>query len=703
MTGAVVSPWITFELDDVAVVGGKAASLATLAGLGLATPRAFAITHRLFAALAEGHGPLIDEAHAMALQEALTPRRFPAPFREALHAALQDLGARRVAVRSSFAFEDDPSGLAPGVFASCVDIAPAEVEDALVTVLRSALSPGAAAYARARGKRWPQAPVAVLVHGFVAGHAAGHVAAEGARAELWVREGSLHEATTRTIEKAACAVAAIWGPYELEWVAAGDDAIFVQGRPYRAPVPPPRWQPQQPPDAPAFEVNESGWRWDEAHNPLPLSPAQQGLVALVEGTAVGYEQKVLGGYLFYREAPALAPEGIPPAHAPAALARLTEQVTADLAAQGPHPRVADALATFCKHYASLLGGIGHAAREGRRHLQEFVARTAPDCAADVPELLRAVASAATQRTAMAATLRALANEDARAAAWQRYVDVFGDEATAWDVAAPTFRERAAPRADASPWAGVSLGEDASQARFESARQRVRERVPPDEREAFDQLLFVARGCVAVGEDDDALYARLQAPVRHALLRLGWRLSEDGHLSEPNDIFFLSLARSRALDEGALPASAEELRREVEAARAWWLRQRQHPPPVTATAGRAGLLRGHGTGGQAQGRVHLHDPNRSPPADAVLVARVVLPTELPLLHVAAIVSERGGPLDHVAAQARERGLPAVVGVAGALATLAEGVWVHVDADAGIVRTLPSPSESFAQGKGLNTST
>ena len=68
---------------------------------------------------------------------------------------------------------------------------------------------------------------------------------------------------------------------------------------------------------------------------------------------------------------------------------------------------------------------------------------------------------------------------------------------------------------------------------------------------------------------------------------------------------------------------------------------------------------------------------------VLVARTLLPTELPLLSAGALVVETGGALDHVAAQARERGIPAVVGAAGATAALRDGDQVLVDGDAGVV--------------------
>jgi phosphohistidine swiveling domain-containing protein len=125
--------------------------------------------------------------------------------------------------------------------------------------------------------------------------------------------------------------------------------------------------------------------------------------------------------------------------------------------------------------------------------------------------------------------------------------------------------------------------------------------------------------------------------------------------------------------------------------------RAHPPPLAAPRLRglalrgsspdpsAPVLRGTGTSGRTVGRVvHRHGPSGAvPPSDAVLVATTLLPTELPLIHAAALVCETGGPLDHVATQARERGLPAVVGVAGAVAALAEGDTVVVDADAGLV--------------------
>jgi len=62
-----------------------------------------------------------------------------------------------------------------------------------------------------------------------------------------------------------------------------------------------------------------------------------------------------------------------------------------------------------------------------------------------------------------------------------------------------------------------------------------------------------------------------------------------------------------------------------------------------------------------------------PGDAVLLAQTLLPTELPLVAAAAIITEDRGPLDHVAAQARERGIPAVIGASGASRLLTRAIW------------------------------
>ena len=54
--------------------------------------------------------------------------------------------------------------------------------------------------------------------------------------------------------------------------------------------------------------------------------------------------------------------------------------------------------------------------------------------------------------------------------------------------------------------------------------------------------------------------------------------------------------------------------------------------------------------------------------------------------AAIVTEYGGVTSHAAVVSRELGIPAVIGVAGVMATLQDGDLVEVDAHQGIIRKI-----------------
>jgi pyruvate,water dikinase len=192
-------------------------------------------------------------------------------------------------------------------------------------------------------------------------------------------------------------------------------------------------------------------------------------------------------------------------------------------------------------------------------------------------------------------------------------------------------------------------------------------------------------------------------VRRALLREGSRLAARGLLGHADEIFWLplDLVRRQARHEERGDARAETTLTREEAARLVADARRadvdaRKTAPSLADAGRAadlpGLVRGRsGAGGVCVGRVEIWneadaDRDRGADLDAepiVLVARTILPTELPLIVAAALVVETGGPLDHVAAQARERGIPAVVGAIGALAAFAEGDRVLVDGEAGLV--------------------
>jgi len=201
---------------------------------------------------------------------------------------------------------------------------------------------------------------------------------------------------------------------------------------------------------------------------------------------------------------------------------------------------------------------------------------------------------------------------------------------------------------------------------------------------------------AVGEDDDHLFACLQAAVRRALLALGRRLTETGRLRAVDDVFYLPLGLARALDAPSLakvlvPGQAATLdalnlsNLAAEGRRAF-AAAASAPPPLprhrNTVDGVDGVVKGlSGSAGRAVGRA-VHHPSSAPlGADAILIAVTLLPTELPLLTPAALVVETGSVLGHVAAQARERGIPAVVAAHGARAAIREGQLVIVDGTRG----------------------
>jgi pyruvate,water dikinase len=301
-------------------------------------------------------------------------------------------------------------------------------------------------------------------------------------------------------------------------------------------------------------------------------------------------------------------------------------------------------------------------------------------------------------------LRQAATEPQHAAALGDYLARFGAESPVWDVARPTYREdpspllawlgsdgRRTPEPDPSAWARAARDVDA--------------RLPDGQRATFAALLARARQAVALGEEDDFVYARVQAAVRAALVALGKRLAAHGLLDDAGDVFWLPLDTARALARG--DAGAGTLRRLVAAARDEQQRALASPPPSIEPLPRDGRAvdrpTGHavvgktGSGGRAIGRVWLYanvpagvtarssgaPDATTPPAELpIIVAPTLLPTELPLLPAAALVVETGGVLGHVAAQARERGIPAIVGAAGACAAFATGDLVLVDGDAGV---------------------
>lgn len=654
---------------DTRVGGGKAASLALLQRCGMLTPQGFVCTDAVLRAL-------VQEVPAELLAEHVMRAAWPTGFLPELQQQLTQLQANAFSVRSSFAREDDANALAAGVYQSFVNISADDVPEAARRVWASALEPAALAYAQAHGNLALQEPLCVLVHPYVAGVAWGHAAAAPAQdiVNVWVGKGALTANQKAELQHAVTGVALCHGASEIEWVHNGDAFVYLQWRPFVPAAPAAPWQPSPQNAHQTAAPPTTQWAWDASHNPAPLSPAQQGLVAMVQQHCeVGFDQQVFGGYLFYRRHDHLAPT-FDPAQVDQAFDDLQKRVQEDLKALATPPPLEDALGLFLKHYAELVGGIGRAVKQGRQRFVDFVALHAPLAADQIAAALVPLGSKAQERQQRLARVRAALDSVNAAQAWDDYVALFGDDPVAWDVCAPTQRELSVPSANAQ---AMPAAETLLETRT-SAWQQIKEAVAPTWLADLEKLYVTALACAARGEDDDWLYARLQAPIRRALQSLGDAWAAQGCLAQASDVFFVPLPLVR--EAAAAPQTPSGLQEAAAFGKAAHAQQTLNPPPTTPGNG----LRGHGTGGRVVGKVKHHKAGqRCDDTTVVLVGAALLPTELPLLAAAAFVVETGGPLDHVAAQARERGLPAVVGVTGALQALAEGDLVLVDGDAGVV--------------------
>ena len=658
-------------------IKGKARSLALLADRGLAVPTAIVTLDSLFRALcSRTDWPIrLDEGGFAVLAESehlVRETAFPNGFEEALRSMLAGLGETSFSVRSSFVGEDEVGHLAAGVYESRVDVPPALVGMAIREILCSAIAPAATAYGLSRGLSPAIGPLCVLIHPYLRGEAEGTVALADGEPLLECRRGLLSTEIEQDLFSALRAFVMDHGPTEMEWVVDNGRLFFLQARPFEIPRAPKVFagfsalSPSDP--------SPLAWTWDAAHNPLPLSPAQQGLVALVnESCRIGIRQRVLGGYLFYVKDDRPMPPAIAPGEAAVALANLKADFEHRRCELPCPPSLEAALALFLSIYEPLFGVIQPAVKRRRVDLVEFLLSRAPGTVHRLADLLRDVPSVATERRRLAGLIARAGTESERALATTAYQNRFGDESPSWDVVEPTYSEGLADR----------VFVPALECTFpaHALAREMAQTLAPEDRHRFLSLVEQAREGVALSEEDDWVYARAQAYVRLALLGLGKSLVERGELDLPGDVFFLPLFESRRMAGGEpIPGDLREVSAQ---ARSLFEQAKENPPDVCP--GCDGVARGVGVGGKVVGRVCLHSslrPGRPTKSD-VLVARTLLPTELPLLQAAALVVDTGGVLDHVASQARERNLPAVVGAAGASTLFEEGDLVLVDGDRGLV--------------------
>jgi pyruvate,water dikinase len=204
---------------------------------------------------------------------------------------------------------------------------------------------------------------------------------------------------------------------------------------------------------------------------------------------------------------------------------------------------------------------------------------------------------------------------------------------------------------------------------------------------------LARAAADAGERDDLWFARAQWLVRRALLAHATALALRG-----DDIFWLPLDEVitlRTLDPDDAHRRASAARAAHARAAEWDMPLVVHGEPSVGAEAAEVQLRGVGEGPRVVGRVvrlallHSSAPlgraiDHAIGREDIVVTRAITPALAMMVEgCAALVSETGGLLDHGAALARELGIPCVVGCRGAWSSLADGMLVSVDGDAGLV--------------------
>ena len=181
--------------------------------------------------------------------------------------------------------------------------------------------------------------------------------------------------------------------------------------------------------------------------------------------------------------------------------------------------------------------------------------------------------------------------------------------------------------------------------------------------------------------------------RQSLQESGADLARVGALSEPDDIFFLTLDELPRAFVGGWDDLVSERRFEYERES-----RRTRVPRVLVSDGRAffdapgenGDLRGDGVSpGVVEGVVRVvSDPSHAGlTPGAILVCRGTSPAWTPLFGIAGgLVTEVGGLMTHGAVVAREYGLPAIVGVTDATTRLVDGQRVRLDGSSGAITLL-----------------
>ncbi len=292
---------------------------------------------------------------------------------------------------------------------------------------------------------------------------------------------------------------------------------------------------------------------------------------------------------------------------------------------------------------------------------------------------------------------------------EQFLEEYGHRETRMDILYPTWGEDPAPVLSFVR-SYLDAGENQSPHQQQARLSRQRRELLHTVRARLEQHLpgryvlspvfrWVLRHTQIHTRERDTMHfelTRLFPPFRRLLMELGRRWRERGLITQPDDVFFLTLDELQAVARSPRP-----MRQEVQERRAEYEAHKRRPWPniirgrqeiyaggdVSAQAS-DGELRGiAGSPGVVTGVARvIRGPEEFDRLQngEILVAPLTNPAWTPLFAIAAgVVTEVGGILSHGAIVAREYGIPAVMGVAGATALVHDGQPVTVDGNKGVV--------------------
>ena len=288
-------------------------------------------------------------------------------------------------------------------------------------------------------------------------------------------------------------------------------------------------------------------------------------------------------------------------------------------------------------------------------------------------------------------------------AWAQFLERFGHLSDSPnDCSRPTWAEQpdavrvslaGRPEVEHGPRVSFAVADrTGGSTKISSARTELLAAVPPWRRRRVARMWSRIALLRLVRERIGYTYARVYALFRPTFLEIGRRLVARDTLTDPEDVFLLTLQEVRSAVQGQLPrAAALVSARRTEMAEAEGLHWPERivgddPVPVRGRAGATvlhGVPTSHGRHtGPARVVTSLADACEIGPDDVLILPAADVTWTPLLLRAGAVITETGGMLSHASIVARELGLACVAGVDGAT-RIPQGTTLGVDGAAGEV--------------------